>query len=108
VVNTMQTLFQSVVSLQARLRERGTLSAVIGGIAVAVWGDPRVPRDVDVKELLRRDMAPRLLEAIGPDCVPLQPDPLAVLTRSGVLFVHDVYGLGGHLPLLARQVVLTG
>jgi len=98
----MQSLFQSVVSLQARLRETGILSAVIGGIAVAVWGDPRVTRDVDVKVLLGRDMAPRLLEAIGPDYIPLQPDPLTALVRSGVLFVQDAYGT--RLDLLLADV----
>ena len=71
----VENLFQSVVALQDRLREAGILSAVIGGIAVGVWGEPRVTRDVDLKVLLKRDAAPRLLEAISPDYAPLQADP---------------------------------
>ena len=98
----MDNLFQSVVDLQGRLHARGILSAVIGGVAVAVWGEPRVTRDVDIKVLLGRDAAPRLLEAIGHDYTPLQADPLAALARSGVLFVQDAHGT--RLDLLLSDV----
>ena len=98
----MESLFQSVVALQEQLRQAGILSAVIGGVAVGVWGEPRVTRDVDIKVLLGRDAAPRLLEAISPDYVPLQADPLAALTRTGVLFVQDAQGT--RLDLLLSDV----
>ena len=98
----MENLFQSVVALQEQLRQAGILSAVIGGVAVGVWGEPRVTRDVGIKVLLGRDAAPRLLEAIGPDYVPLQADPLAALTRTGVLFVQDAQGT--RLDLLLSDV----
>jgi len=98
----VENLFQSVVALQDRLREAGILSAVIGGVAVGVWGEPRVTRDVDVKVLLGRDAAPRLLEVISPDYVSLQADPLAALTRTGVLFVQDAQGT--RLDLLLSDV----
>lgn len=98
----MDNLFRSVVDLQSRLRASGILSAVIGGVAVAVWGEPRVTRDVDIKVLLGRDAAPRLLEAIGPDYISLQADPLAALARSGVLFVQDPQGT--RLDLLLSDV----
>lgn len=65
----MENLFESLVALQDRLRRAGVSSAVIGGMAVGVWGEPRVTRDVDVKILLGRDDAPRLLEVIAPDYV---------------------------------------
>jgi hypothetical protein len=95
----VENLFQSVVTLQDRLRRAGILSAVIGGVAVGVWGEPRVTRDVDVKVLLGRDDAPRLLEALSPDHVPLQADPLAALTRTGILFVQDAQGTRLYLLL---------
>jgi hypothetical protein len=98
----VENLFQSVVALQGQLREAGILSAVIGGVAVGVWGEPRVTRDVDVKVLLGRDAAPRLLEAISHDYVSLQADPLAALTRTGVLFVQDAQGT--RLDLLLSDV----
>jgi len=65
----VENLFESLVALQDRLRRAGVSSAVIGGMAVGVWGEPRVTRDVDVKILLGRDDAPRLLEVIAPDYV---------------------------------------
>ena len=94
----MENLFESLVALQDRLRQAGIPSAVIGGVAVGVWGEPRVTRDVDVKVLLGRDNAPRLLEVIAPDYVPLQADPLRDLTHTGILFVQD--RLGTRLDLL--------
>ncbi|MBW2000598.1 MAG: hypothetical protein JRJ29_21895 [Deltaproteobacteria bacterium] len=38
--------------------------AIIGGIAVAVWGEPRLTRDIDVKVLLSRDEAQMLLKVL--------------------------------------------
>lgn len=98
----VENLFESVVALQERLRQAGILSAVIGGIAVAVWGEPQVTRDVHIKVLLERDAAQRLLEAIGRDYVPLQADPLTALTHTGVLFVQDAQGT--RLNLLLSDV----
>jgi hypothetical protein len=44
----MDNLFQSIQTLQRRLNDAGIPSVVIGGVAVAVWGEPRVTRDVDL------------------------------------------------------------
>ncbi|MFQ6101787.1 MAG: hypothetical protein ACE5OS_11225 [Anaerolineae bacterium] len=41
----MENLFESLVALQDRLRQAGIPSAVIGGVAVGVWGEPRVTRE---------------------------------------------------------------
>jgi len=91
-------LFESLVSLQALLNRAGISSAVIGGVAVGVWGEPRVTRDVDVKVLLGRDNARRLLEILKSTYTALQSDPLQALTRNGILFVKDQ--LGTRLDLL--------
>ncbi len=48
----MDDLFRSIQALQKRLGAAGIPSIVIGGVAVAAWGDPRVTRDVDLKVLL--------------------------------------------------------
>lgn len=98
----MENLLQSVVALQKRLRQAGVPSAVIGGIAVGVFGEPRVTRDVDVKVLLGREDATRLLEIISPDYIPLQADPLQALKRNGILFVRD--NLGTRLDLMLADV----
>ena len=60
----MANLFESLVSLQALLNRAGISSAVIGGVAEGVRGEPRVTRDVDVKVLLGRDDARRLVEIL--------------------------------------------
>jgi hypothetical protein len=58
----VENLFQSVLALQQRLNEEDILSVVIGGLAVATWGEPRLTRDVDLKVLLSRQDADRLLD----------------------------------------------
>ena len=44
----MENLLQSIVALQESLSDAGIPSVVIGGVAVAAWGEPRVTRDVDL------------------------------------------------------------
>ena len=58
----MENLFQSIILLQKLLLDAGIPSIVIGGIAVAAWGEPRVTRDVDLKILLSREDADRQFE----------------------------------------------
>ncbi len=60
----MINLFESLVSLEEQLHCAGISSAVIGGVAVGVWGEPRVTRDVDVKVLLGGNHVSRLLEIL--------------------------------------------
>ena len=59
----MENLLHSIRALEQRLNNAGIPSIVIGGVAVAAWGEPRVTRDVDLKVLLGRDDASRLLAA---------------------------------------------
>lgn len=51
----MDYLIRSVADLQRRLEKAGIPSAVIGGLAVGAWGEPRLTRDVDLKVLAQRD-----------------------------------------------------
>jgi len=67
--------------------------AVIGGVAVAVWGEPRLTQDIDVKVLLGRDEAGELLNALGAEYKPFWDKPLEMLKKNGILFVHDTYGV---------------
>ncbi len=94
----MDNLLQSIVALQRRLNKAGVLSIVIGGVAVATWGEPRVTRDVDLKVLLERDDADRLLAMLTPDYTSLLPEPHQMLQKQGMLFVQDA--LGTRLDLL--------
>ena len=45
----MQNLYTSIQKLQQRFDHNDIASIVIGGVAVAVWGEPRVTRDADLK-----------------------------------------------------------
>ena len=89
----METLFRSIQSLQQRLNEAGIPSVVIGGVAVGTWGNPRVTRDVDLKVLLGRQDADRLLTLLSPDYVSLLPDPHLALRQQALLFVADRAGV---------------
>jgi hypothetical protein len=86
-------LYRSLIDLQKRLSDAGIPSAVIGGIAVSVWSRPRTTSDVDLKVLLDRDAAQRLLAVLRTDYTPLQSDPVEALRRNGVLFVKDPAGI---------------
>jgi hypothetical protein len=86
-------LFASVGLLQARLAQAGIPSATIGGLAVAVWGEPRLTRDADVKVLLDREERRRLIEALADDYRLVADDPDDTLRRFGMLFVLDPGGV---------------
>jgi hypothetical protein len=88
----MSNLFITVRTLQARLDKAGIASIIIGGVAIAVWGEPRVTRDVDLKVMLGREEAGRLLTVLAPDYVSLLPDPITALHRQAMLFVQDEAG----------------
>jgi hypothetical protein len=88
----METLAQSIRDLQNRLREADIPSIVIGGVAVAIWGEPRLTRDVDLKILLGREDAERLLAVLAPHYSLLLPDPLRALREQAMLFVQDAAG----------------
>ncbi|MBI4603383.1 MAG: hypothetical protein HY721_15635 [Planctomycetes bacterium] len=88
----MARLVDSVLALQSRLERAGIPSMVVGGLAVGVWGEPRLTRDVDVKVLRRREDAARLLQALGPDYKPLAQDAKASLEQVGFAFLRDPLG----------------
>jgi hypothetical protein len=88
----METLAQSIWDLQNRLREADIPSIVIGDVAVAIWGEPRLTRDVDLKILLGREDTERLLAVLAPHYSSLLPDPLRALREQAMLFVQDAAG----------------
>jgi len=105
----VSALIESIHAIQTLLKGKDIGSAVIGGIAVGVWGEPRVTRDVDLKVLLSRDDSSRFLDIISSKYKALQAAPLEALNRTGILFVRDE--LGTRIDLLLsdtefdRQVI---
>lgn len=99
----MENLIEALWTLQERLRNAGIPSAVVGGVALSLWGEPRATRDVDVRILLNRDEAHRLLSVLADEYVLLADDPLETLQKMGFLFVQDRAGV--RIDLLLADTV---
>ncbi len=79
----MERLAESLRSTQQRLSGAGIESAAIGGLAVAIWGEPRVTRDVDLKILLERSDGASLLEFLQDGGYKFEADASTVRNASG-------------------------
>lgn len=88
----MNELIDSVIGFQNLLEQKGIPTAVIGGIAVGVWGEPRLTRDIDIKVLARREDRARLLEILQA-FTPLQEDPDESFRHLGLAFFQDPHGV---------------
>lgn len=88
----MESLSESLLAIQDRLTRSHVDSVVIGALAVAVWGEPRVTRDVDLKVMLTRGDARRLADILGTDFDCLGVNPVTTLEQFGMLFVRDKSG----------------
>jgi hypothetical protein len=82
-------LLNSAKRMQQRLADASIDSAIIGGIAVSVWGEPRLTQDTDIRVALGRDDADQLLRLLGSDYVALAADPARTLRKMGFLFLKD-------------------
>ena len=85
---TMQDLTTSLMAVQRILTDAGLPSMVIGGVAVTVWGEPRLTRDVDIKILAGREDREQVL-AVLHNYTPLHADPAEALRRQGIAFFQD-------------------
>ena len=88
----MQNLFRSIQELQKLLAKEDIPSIVIGGLAVAAWGEPRLTRDVDLKVLLKREESERLMSILSVGYNPLVSNPLELLQKQALVFVQDSFG----------------
>jgi len=88
----MENYFQSIIALQSYLQQNGIASIVIGGVAVAAWGEPRVTRDVDLKIQLKRQDIDHLLALLSINYVMLSPEPREALRKQALLFIQDKLG----------------
>ncbi|MBI5711885.1 MAG: hypothetical protein HZC38_00440, partial [Chloroflexi bacterium] len=85
--STIEELLRVLVELQAKLEVANIPSALIGGLAVGAWGNPRLTSDIDIKVLLRRAERKRLLALLGKDYRSLHADPDNALSQNGIVFV---------------------
>lgn len=65
---------------------------MIGGLAVAAWGRPRLTEDVDLKVSATRAEATKLTEILGPEFCPV-PDAVEIAGSLGVLFLDGPGGV---------------
>lgn len=86
------TLVESVIALQRALNRAQIPSIVIGGIAVAVWGEPRLTRDADLKVLLERAEVDRLLKVTSSGYSAVGSDSRRSLLDLGFAFFTDRKG----------------
>lgn len=96
----MEQVWRALLEAQSRLEGAGIQSAVIGGIAVAVWGLPRATQDVEV--LLTRAQADRLLGTLFPQGCPAETRTF--LQRNGILFASRTAGFESTTCSLTRPL----
>lgn len=88
----MDALLQVQSLAQNRLDSEGIRNAVIGGLAVAAWGRPRVTDDVDIKVDASRDDLEQLIELLQPEFQPVE-NAIAHAQSIGVLFLDGPGGI---------------
>ena len=88
----MNDLINSVIAFQNFMKQEGISVMAIGGIAVAVWGEPRLTRDIDMKVLVSREGRGPLL-ALLRSFIPLQEDSDASFRHMGLAFFRDSNGV---------------
>jgi hypothetical protein len=91
-VAVMNELIDAVVAFQELLEKENIPNMAIGGIAVGVWGEPRLTRDIDMKVLVRREDRAGLL-AVLRAFTPLDDNPDDSFRRLGLAFFHDSNGI---------------
>lgn len=89
----MRKLYESAARLQSHFKQLKIKTAIIGGIAVIVWGIPRFTRDADLKLLLSRDDSARLLSSLPPNYEVTSADPEKNIRKFGLVFVRDENGI---------------
>ena len=88
----MNELIDAVIAFQKLLEKEGIPAMAIGGIAVGIWGEPRLTRDIDMKVLAHREDRTRLL-AVLRTFTPLDDNPDDSFRRLGLAFFHDSNGV---------------
>ena len=88
----MNELIDAVIAFQELLEKEGIPTMAIGGIAVGVWGEPRLTRDIDMKVLIHREDRACLLTVLR-SFTPLDDNPDDSFRRLGLAFFHDMNGI---------------
>src|SRR5215510_1141795 len=89
----MTPLDHAVRDITRALESLSIRYAIIGGIANAVWGEPRATIDVDVTVAVDEDELPTTVPAIAQSFRVPVPDPLAFVQQTRVLPLDTADGV---------------
>jgi hypothetical protein len=89
----MTPLDQAVHDITRALESLRIAYAVVGGIANAVWGEPRATIDVDVTVAVDEDDLPTTVPAIARSFGVPVPDPVAFVQQTRVLPLDTADGV---------------
>jgi len=92
-MDNQRNLLESAADLQNLLRQAGIDSMVVGGLAVAAWGEPRATKDADLKVLLQREQAKQLLSVLTPVYELIADEPEKMLRQLGFVFARHPSGV---------------
>ena len=80
----MKNLVVAASEIQAQFDEAGLPNCIIGGLAVQVWGEPRVTRDADFSLLCELDEIDEVVEQIFKIVPPRVGDPVQFALKNRV------------------------
>ena len=90
---------QAAWELHTFLSQMGIPYAIIGGLAVQHWGEPRFTQDVDVTAILPPDNPLPILTEIGNRFTPRIPDAIDFARQHRVLLVRASNGISLDISL---------
>ena len=86
------SIFEAAAELAAFLDEQGVSYAVLGGLAVQHWGEPRVTQDVDIVVVVPSEREEGFLKVAVQSFRPRLPDAVAFARRHRVLLLFSSEG----------------
>ena len=89
----MTRLYAAAREIVAWLARRNVPTCIIGGLAVARWGEPRLTRDVDLTVLVERDREEKLVDALLERFHGRRTDARAFALRYRVLLLETDSGV---------------
>jgi hypothetical protein len=88
----MAAIIDSALRFQDRFNTLGVPTAAVGGLALAIWGEPRLSRELDMKVLMTGSDAKRVVDLLRDDYEWFVANPEEALERYSVLVVRDRFG----------------
>ena len=86
-------LIQAAVGIARFLEDRGIPYAIIGGLALQHWGEPRMTRDVDVTVLVPPEGLTPFIEGVFGKFHPRFTDTREFALRHRVLLIQNKNGI---------------